>query len=438
MTVRGATRRESPDGHVLYIEDIRRHLGVRSGAGKSDALPDTPKTRPEVILIGHDMHGDFRNMERDDIDLRRTFNYSGCLDTAAILEDTDACIGKSLSSLVSHYDLAKLEWKVPASNKVPGKYAFVGSHCAGNDAIKNLEAGLAQALDLTVNTPGHKSMDEPKLPNDWLDKSLQAMNTSMILLAYDTESVEIPKYKPNVPNRTSEHGFAWLRIADIANIAPGHNACNWRPFIHARHWINSDFRNFKNRFYCVGNPLGFWPEYGKSQYYRVREGPAVFHRMFEEIANFPAGSVKEDESIGGVAALLEKTTLVGSSADNQNDLDTERNHPFSRDIPLRGTGDFRGNPGRGHGGHLNNNGGTRGNRGNSADNQNDLDSEGNHPLSRAIPLRGRGGFRGNPGRGNRRRINNSGGTLGSRGNSAGGRGNPSANRGRSRGNWRGQ
>ena len=387
MTVRGATRRESPDGHVLYIEELRRHLGIVSSAGASESSQDTPKTRPEVILIGHDMHGDFRNMERDGIDLRRVFNYSGCLDTAAILEDTDAYIGRSLSSLVSHYDLAELEWKVPASNKVPGKYAFVGSHCAGNDAIKNLEAALAQALDLMVNTPGHKSIDEPTLPKDWLDKPLQAMNTSMILLAYDTESVEIPKYKPNVPNRTSEHGFAWLRIADIANIAPGHNACNWRPFIRARHWINQDFRNFKNRFYCVGNPLGFWPEYGKSQYYRVREGPAVFHRMFEEIANFAAGSVEGDEAIGEVTALLEETTLVEDSEDKQDDL---------------------------------------------------LDAEGNHPFSRDIPMRGRGGFRGNSGRGSRGDINNSGGTRGNRGNSAGGRGYSRGNGWRSRGNWRGQ
>ena len=290
MTVRDATRRESPDAQVLYIEDLRRHLGIGLGAGASSSSTEIPNTRPEVILIGHDMHSDFKNMERDGIDLGRVFDYSGCLDTAVIIEDTATYIGKSLSSLVSYYDLAELEWKKPVCNKVPGKYSFVGSHCAGNDAIKNLEASLAQALDLRVKTPGHSS-DDVSMPNDWLEKPLENLYTNTILLAYDTETGETPRYKPNVINRTSEHGFAWLRIADIARVAPGTNACNWRPFIRARHWINQDFRNFRNRFYCVGNPLGFWPEYGKAQYYHVRESPAVFHEMFKEIATFAAGSV---------------------------------------------------------------------------------------------------------------------------------------------------
>ena len=61
--------------------------------------------------------------------------------------------------------------------------------------------------------------------------------------------------------------------------------------------------------------MGFWPEYGKSQYYRVREGPAVFHQMFLEIATFAAAAGERDESIGGVTELLEETTLVGSSAE---------------------------------------------------------------------------------------------------------------------------
>ena len=363
MTVRDATRRESPDGQVLYIEDLRRHLGIRTGAGaSSSSSAETPKIRPEVILIGHDMHGDFQNMERDGMDLGTTFDYSGCLDTAAIIEDTATYMGKSLSSLVSYYDLAGLEWKKPGCNKVPGKYVFIGSHCAGNDAVKTLEGSLAQALDQRVQTPGHKSVEEP---NDWLDKPLQAMNTNMILLAYDTETVETPRYKPKVMNRTSEHGFAWLRVSDIAHVAPGNNACNWRPFIRARHWINQDFRNFKNWFYCVGNPMGFWPEYGKSQYYRVREGPAVFHEMFNEIANFAVGGVEGDEAVGGVTALLEKTALVGNSADDRDDsVDTKGNHPFSRDVALRGRSDFKGRPGRGNRGHINKNGGTLDNRGN--------------------------------------------------------------------------
>ena len=422
MTVRDATRRESPDGHVLYIEDLRKHFGIRSGAGAGSSSEDTPKTCPEVILIGHDMHGDFLNINRDDIDLQTAFHYSGCLDTAVIIEDTSTYMGKSLSSLVSSYSLAELEWKNPGCPKIPGKYTFTGSHCAGNDAIKTLEASLALALDLNIKTRGRNSENQSNLTTDWLDKPLQDMNTSMILLAYDTETVETPRYKPQVLNRTSEHGFASLRIADVADVAPGKNARNWRPFIRASHWINQDFHNFKNRFYCVGNPLGFWPEYGKSQLYHVREGPAVFHRMFLEIATFSAGSGGEgDDSIGGVTELLEKTTLVGRSADNEDDLkDGKGKHPFSRDVPWRGRGGFRGNSGRGNQGRIDDRGGTRGDRGNSAGGRGNSSGSfrgnwrGNYNVGGNVDIMGNsvdetGDFRGSSSRGSRYSRGNRGG-----------------------------
>ena len=362
MTVRDATRRKSPDGYVLYIEDLRQHLGLGTNAGEGSSSEDAPKARPEVILIGHDMHGDFQNLKRDGIDLQTSFHYSGCLDTAVIIEDTSPYMGKSLSSLVSHYDLAEMEWTKPGCDKIPGKYTFKGSHCAGNDAIKTLEVSLAQALDLTIKTPGPKSANAPNPLTDWLDQPLGSLNTNLILLSYDTETVETPRYKPLIPNRTSEHGFAWLRLRDIAHLAPGENACNWRPFIRARHYINQDFRNFTNRFYCVGNPLGFYPEYGPSHYYRVREGSAPFHRMFQKIADFGAAGVsrggERDEDIGEVTALLEETTLVGSAAEKQDDGSDERgNHPL-RDVPMRGRGGFRGSRGRGNRTNINNRVGT--------------------------------------------------------------------------------
>ena len=415
MTVRDATRRESPDGHVLYIEDLRKHLGIEPGAGAVSSAEETPKTRPEVILIGHDMHDDFLNMDRDSIDLRTAFHYSGCLDTAVIIEDTSSYTGKSLSSLVSTYSLAELEWKKPGCPKIPGKYTFTGSHCAANDAIKTLEASLALALDLNIKTRSLNSSNQSNLPSDWLSTPLQNINTNMILLAYDTETVETPRYKPNILNRTSEHGFASLRLADIASVAPGPNACNWRSFIRASHWLNSDFRNFKNWFYCVGNPLGFWPEYGKSQYYRVREGPAVFHKMFREIATFTAGGVVGDESVGGVTALLEKTTLVGISAEKEDELkDREGKHPFSREVPWRGRGGFRGNPDRG------NSGGTRGNRGNSVSGRGNSRGlfrgnwRGKYSGSRKLGNDGNsadeiGDFRGSSSRGSQNRRGNRGG-----------------------------
>lgn len=344
MTVRDATRRESPDGHVLYIEDLRKHLGLGSNAGESSSSATPPNAAPEVILIGHEMHGDFQNLERDRIDLPRHFHYSGCVDTHVIIEDTGAISGKSLSSLVSHYELAELEWKKPRCRGIPGKFSFVGSHCSGNDAIKTLESALAQALDPRVGTIAHN------LPTDWFDKPLHTVNINMILLAYDTQTVETPNYKPKVPNRTSEHGFAWLHLAEVAHIAPGEYGCNWRPKIRARHWINQDFRNFKNRFYCVGNPNGFWPEYGRSQYYRVSKGPGPFHKLFEEIVSNATDTIEGISTVKEITTTLETTTLGDKSPVIEDHVaDLRGGNLLRRGNSRRGRGSLRGKSGRGQG-----------------------------------------------------------------------------------------
>ncbi len=245
MTVRDATQRESPDGNVLYIEEVRRHLGVQTDPGEGSSPNDATKAHPEVLLIGHDMHDDFQKMDKDGIDLQRFFHYLGCVDTQVVIEDTGARMGKSLSASMSYYGLANLELKEPQCPKIPPKLAFIGAHCAGNDAVATLEVCIAQALDLSLKTRYEDLVYERNLPEDWFDNPLQGMNKNMILLAYDTEGVETPNYESRVLNRTSEHGFAWVRVADIAHIPPGEHGKNWRPYFKARHWINQDFRNFR-------------------------------------------------------------------------------------------------------------------------------------------------------------------------------------------------
>ena len=309
MTVRDATLRESPVKHVLYIEELRKHLGVRTAASEGSSSMNATQTQPEVLLIGHDMHDDFKIMKTDGIDIQKYFHYSGCVDTHAIIDDTGAEMGKSLSSLVSHYGIAELELKKPGSPGKPAKLSFVGAHCAGNDAIATLGSVVAQALDLNLTSNHERPVSMEDWPEDWFNKPLQKMNMNMILLAYDTETVENHRYKPNVTNRTSEHGFAWMRIADVAHVPPGEYGKNWRPFFHARHWINREFRTFKNRYFCVGNPNGFWPQYGTSQYYNESECPAPFHKLFEELASVPVSDIEEHDSVGEVTAMLEQATI---------------------------------------------------------------------------------------------------------------------------------
>ncbi len=97
-------------------------------------------------------------------------------------------MGKSLSSVASHYDLVELEIRKPECPQKPAEVVFVGSHSAGNDAIVTLQSVLAQALDLSLKTHGQDSVGVENLSEDWLEKPLQGMNTKMILLAYDTEA----------------------------------------------------------------------------------------------------------------------------------------------------------------------------------------------------------------------------------------------------------
>ena len=258
---------------------------------------------------------------------------------------------------------------------------FIGCHCSADDAIKNLEGSLAQALDVNIKIPGQHSQTEENLPSGWLDKPLERMNTNMVLLAYDAEAVETPNYKPQIPNRTSEHGFAWLRIADIASVAPGENGRNWRPFIHAEHYINKDFCNFKNRFYTVGNPNGFWPEYGKSQYYRVSEGPAPFHKLFKEISRATSTHIEGTDATDEVTTLLENTTLEEASAATENVADTRGPSPVTRGNSVRGRGNTRGTSARGNG--------------------KSTGSRGKNVIGRGNAAGGRGKARGGPSRDNR-------------------------------------
>ena len=142
------TARKSTDGHVMFIEDLRKWLGI--GADASDARSAAPAARspPEGILIGHDMKGDLKKMKDDGIDIEKSLIYSGCIDTDVVIEDPDTGFSKSLSGLMEHYGFAKCHMSHPQRRK-HAKRVFNGAHNVGNDAV-----AIAQGRDLTVKTSG--------------------------------------------------------------------------------------------------------------------------------------------------------------------------------------------------------------------------------------------------------------------------------------------
>ncbi len=344
MTIREMVEQESPDGCVLYIEDLRKCLGIdisdceTRASGEASGSVDPTKPLAEVLLIGHDLRGDFPKMRAEGITFDPHFKYFGCIDTYVIVKDTSReQFGESLSRLMHYYGFAS--GRIVRARSLPAskaKFVCFGLHNAGNDAVATLKVSIAQGLDSEITT---RFCEKSDLTSEFLSKPLQSMKMNMVLLAYDSESVEPNRYdrqrRPIGP-ATTEHGFAWLSLADVADVAPGEDGINWHPYIQARHWLNWEFRNFANFKYVIGNPLGFWEKYGKTQFYFDAEGPAPFHQMFEEIAlkniTKRSSSAPWNAIAEGTSAIEEVTTLLQETTLDVNSPNLESNTPGTRDV----------------------------------------------------------------------------------------------------------
>jgi len=279
MPVRAKVAHESPNGKVLSIGEFRGCLGMIPCPKEGSASAERCKSRPEVLLLGHDMHSDFKNMKKAGMDLEKQLLYFGCVDTHVITEDTGMPLPKGLSALMERYELAQCHRSRP--NKQSAKWVFIGAHNAANDAIATLKVAIAEALDPRIGAWGGGDL---KSKEDWSTKSFGVMNTNMILLAYDSEAATNMHYKPSVQNRTTEHGFAWLRLSDVVAVDPGAHGDGWHPFIQASHFVNREFRKYENSDWMVGNRDGFWPQYGMSKFFDVKDGAAPFDALFESLA----------------------------------------------------------------------------------------------------------------------------------------------------------
>ena len=340
MTIRDKVEEESPDGQVLSIKDFRKCFGIgapqhqASAPGETSASINAPESVVEVLLVGHDLRGDFPKMRGEGIIFEPHLQYVGCIDTHVIVEDScNEYLPKSLGRLMQFYGLASGKIVKPANLPASkAKFVFSGGHNAGNDAIGTLKVSIAQALDrgLKSNLGGEATLDD-YLKDEVLSKPFKNIKSNLVLLSYDSESVESNRYdrqrKPIGP-ATTEHGFAWLDLAEIADVPPGPDGVNWHPHIRARHWLNYEYRNFANFKYVVGNPLGFWKEYGETEYYYDSDGPAPFHRMLQNIACAAASAKEKSDTLKiadeeGVATVAEVTTLLEDTTLGQISRDVQ-------------------------------------------------------------------------------------------------------------------
>lgn len=284
MTKRHAARGGAPDGHVLTMEELQICLGIIPNTTGGSAPAGASTGRPEFLIIGHDMEDDLAKMRKDGIEPGKYLEYSGCVDTIVMAEDVGESPYPSLSALMERYGFAELELSCPRDRRKMKK-TFPGAHCAGNDSVATLKVGIAQPFASALRSRIHNtSGSEDKPTEEWYDKPLKGKNPNLILIAYDTESVDNERYIPSKLNRTSEQGFGWLRTADIIDVAPGRYGHNWHKYVKVKHWINQDFELFRNNLYVVGDPWGFWEEYGESEFYYPSEGSAPFDRLFKDLA----------------------------------------------------------------------------------------------------------------------------------------------------------
>ena len=149
---------------------------------------------------------------------------------------------------------------------------------------------IAQAMDMEMG-----EMSQEHLAADWQKNPLTGVRTNIILLAYDTEGAEIQTYNPSAQSRTTEHGFAWLRLVDVVGVPPGRHGEDWHRLVNARHYKNTEFLSYENKLYLEGNREGFWTRFGTSSWYNPREGSAPFDALFKELAG--------DSTVGGKAVL---------------------------------------------------------------------------------------------------------------------------------------
>lgn len=341
MTKRNQIAAANPGGHLLFVEQLRECLGTRQMIGEAPSSSDAIKTPIDVVLVGHDLDGDLKKNGISTIGDH--LHYSGCIDTHVVIEDTRGPLPLGLATLMEHYGFAKLTMSKPKFGK--GKFVFIGQHNAGNDAVATLKVVVAQALDPELET--HSTLldkcklvsTEIELADDWYEKPVPGLNPDLVLLVYDTESVTSGGYNPQVKDRTSEHGIAYLRISDVVKVPPGKPfGINWHRYFDAKHWINCDFKNYANKNSVVGNPHGFWPEFGVSQYYYPSEIPDLFRSLFKEITRGSSATeavrLLEDLSIGATLEPndfpLLSTALPGVKACgrgpvlyNKNNVDRE-------------------------------------------------------------------------------------------------------------------
>ena len=224
MTIRDKVEEESPDGRVLSIEDLRKCLGIgppqhhSSAPGEVSASIKASDPVVEVLLVGHDLRGDFPKMRTEGMDFHPYLHYVGCVDTHVVVEDAcEDCLPKGLGRLMQYYGLAS--GRIVNPSYLPAskaKFVFFGGHNAGNGAIGTLKVSIAQALDRGIKSNlGGEARQHNYLTDEILSHPLKNIKRNLVLLSYDSESVESNRYdrkrKPIGP-ATTEHGWIWPRL----------------------------------------------------------------------------------------------------------------------------------------------------------------------------------------------------------------------------------
>ncbi|KAL8722693.1 MAG: hypothetical protein Q9225_000860 [Loekoesia sp. 1 TL-2023] len=264
------------------ISDLRKMIGIKRSSASGPIISEAGGRH--FVFIGHDLREDSTALSKYAND--QELSKAGChthkhLDTYKQMqkcdEDTQMAIGLSLTNIVVHYKVARLD--TAGSQEKP---AYSGAHNAGNDAATNLQAQLRMAFDFTLHD-GISDDFDPAVKHD--SPVPYKFEGNVILICIDAEHVDHDNYKPWRRGQVTELGFAWLDTQDLIDEAPGHGCQNWFNKIEYSHIRVQELLRFRQRFNKRANPEGF--NFGTSVIVKERDLSAYILEFLGRLASRP-------------------------------------------------------------------------------------------------------------------------------------------------------
>lgn len=128
--------------------------------------------------------------------------------------------------------------------------------------------GLRQRPDSKSSEPSGIMLD------DLVSSKKSILDLSVVLIAVDLEACE------QNHNAITEIGISVLDTIDLIGIPAGDKGVHWKKKIRSKHFRIDEYRNYRHQIWLSGNPDGFEPEFGTSEFISLKEAPSIVAECF--------------------------------------------------------------------------------------------------------------------------------------------------------------